>query len=1726
MAVPVGSAYAEFYLAYKDLQGDVDAIKGSLGELRKANDELLESIRGTGAGMAGALRDLQNDVKTLKPLDPIVEGAKEAKKALGKEGVAGEIRKDVGAELRGLKAMLEQHNTYGPIVKQAKAAAAAADQLTEKLQELEAQQRAAKGTGLSREDLNVFFDEQGQTRDSVIVPRALASFEEQQKKHLQRPFGRVSSGVVQTTRIQNLLENAPRGTEAAQIFADSGDVQAAKDLAERAREAHERVAALKREIADLRAELTKSGKVKLDLGSAFIDADQALSIYKASQQEVVALNKEIERTQKEIRAASRDVKAAQKDAAKAVEAEDFVAYAEAEARAEKATESLEQAEAKLVGQQAALEQANIQLAEATDIATYAQERLNKAIGAEPRKRRRSEGGGRDVDAPALDEQIEKDRASRRRINEEQKSHAMELARIKATGEVQAANIATENTGKIQAARIEAEGIVEAERLRSEAAVTNVAKEYAAAVEKAQIESVGKVERERIAAADRQQRQQKKIVADAEKQGLASFTRLQTVQIAAANKIAVVQERFRLRAEERAQKAAAKAAAGTTGGGGAAGGRGTGLTDLEAANVARLRAIGTERTYAQALDIVRRRMADVNTTLLQRTNLERLQARITQQVGRLNRDTGGNFLTRARGQWIEFAGAMGLATSVAEGFAMALRSIKQGFDTFRNTEETTRTLGVFLNSVDRGNRVMEGAIQFGRQYGFVQQEMTQAASTLAPQIRLSNVALEKQLEIVARLTSRQPSQGFEGAAFAIGELAAGDIQSMRDRFNIPGEAARRMKADVEAGMDVFVVLDQTLNRLGVTNEVLGQRMEGTNGQVRTLAAGWDQYRVALGEALGAGGGILAFFGRLFSMAAQATRIMILLGRVSVQWVKDFAATIENIPAPIRALIAGILGIGPAFTAAQARADAFEDQLRTMADGSSLASDEVAHIADAVSVAGNRFSQGMISAAGYAAELRKIAESSNIDLSNVKTPAFGNDLEKASAALQEYQNQMARDPNFAAKNLPQIIAVAQEVARLKALSPVEITVQMRTDFMQAGLQALQSITTESRRATREITDLDEDYNKSVAEGGRERVRIWVDAARDISRATADFRAGEERADRDFNQGQTRQARDFQRGLDRSDRDFNQGRARQARDFQRGLDRSDRDFRQSQQRSYAEYLAGIQRMTRDFNQSQAEQLADFGRSQERSRQAFLRSEATAERDYNRDRARALRDYEQEERKAETEHADELVKIREDADEKLIEIQRNTRDQLQRLQRDFDVDRRRASEDYELERAVLLAEGRLAEARVLESRFRVEQRRAEEDLSRGRSDVVDEGDKSTAETISDREKALAEARTTYDLQRQERQAAWNQMRADQQADYDLARQDAQAAYDLQQQEAAADFALSRERAQAAHAQQLADAQAAYVKSRDEAIAARKQARDDAIADNELANADANADRAQARQDALDDQAQARQDAIDDRNQARTDAQTDHAKAMQDREQQAREQQALLDQKLGEQEDTYKTTRQRILDDLDLFVKEERRKLNETAQDMIKVRQLVEAGIPEEQAQLIVAVQRNNQEWRRVLGDMGKIAGMEGITAGVSWMAQLGQALIEGAKAVDRILQPDNRGGLPYPGYSAPAQRPAPPHIGLPHAPPPVPGASGGGGGAWANAYELPVSMRSTQQAAQRPIVIQINAPVEMDGRTVGQMVAPHVAHQFEGDLEVTAQVIEGAYTPGVSQAAFRRPS
>lgn len=1606
MAVPVGSAFAEFYLEYQSLRGSVDEIKSSLGELREANDQLLASIRDTGEGMAAAMKTAAGDLKTLKPFDSVVQDAQRARKNV--KQTSQDMTRDVAADLKALKSSLESNPTYAPLIKSAQEASATADKLSEKLTELKLKEEAVAKSGLTRADLSVFFDAEGRTRDARAVPYAQADAATRDRPALQRPGGRVMDTNAQRAEIERLLENVPQGTAAARL---GSDVEAAKALAESTRDAYDEVASLERQVAELRKTIQETGTLKVDIGESFRDADEALTAYNADLAKVAVANTEVAKTQAEInrlrQLGQKALGVAEREDEKGAAGDEKKIIANFKV-AEKAARDLEAQEASLIGQQQGLDAANANLANSINLVAFAQERLNKAIGSEPGRRSQKSPAEIGGNAPRIDKAIEQEAAARQRAAEEEIRHSHELAEIRLRGEQEVTAIREQNIAKIKQAEIEAAATVDAEIRRGETSRAVVAEEHQAAIDKENINAAGKIERERIAGVTRLAALEKKALDDRAKEEARHINRGAEEEQRKLSKIEQIRERFRLRAEERDKRAATRAAQAAQGG--------TGFTREETALVAKLRA---EKEYAVALDIVKRKLDAVNLSEVQRLNLGRLQAQITNQMNRTPGGGGGPppWLNTARSQFLQLAGAIGLATSAAELFAAALRQLKAGFDTLVKTDETRRAIGVFIDNIDRGNRVMDTAIDFGRQYGYVQGEMAEAARVLAPQVRLSNVALEKQFEIVARLATRNPDQGFTGAAFAIGELSAGDIQSMRDRFNIPAQAAREMKAQIESGMDVFVVLDKTLARLGITSEALGQRMQGTAGQVRSFTSGWDQLRTALASTATDGAPILGFFGKLLSTVAASYRIFLLTSRAYAEMfggLGRIARAVASMPVlfgawgeSVRRLLPLLKLLGP-----------FEEVFRAMVSGENNVSGATERVSDAMSVAKNRFNEGRISAAGYAKELRRIADTSHIDLSGaIVPPEAKGSLEQLTNLLDDYHRRAALDPGFAAKNLPQIIAVADEIVRLKALSPIVITAELRMEFAKAGLQALQNIVSETQKVTDQVQQLDSDYTDTVNKGARDRARIWTDAAKDIARIDRDYYAQRAKADRDFNAQM----------------------ARQARDFQRSLDRSDRDFRRGQQRQYADYLESITRSTRD---------------------------------YNRGRSRALRDHEQEERKAEADHTQDLVKIRQDADDKLVEIQKNTRDRLKELRRDFDVDRKRETEDFELERAVLLAEGRVAEARVLESRHRVEQRRAEEDLARGVSDVVDEGDKQGADVQTQRDKQLAEAQKGYDDARKERQAAWDQMRTDQQSDFDL---------------------------------QLEDARAAYVKARDQAAADRKQARDDAIADNALARADS----------------------IADREKARNEADADHEKALGDRRQQAREAATQLDQTLNDEKVKYEKQRQAILDNLDQYVANQKTKLAEAAEDMIATRRLVESGIPLEQAELIVAVQRNNAEWQRVLGDMGDIAGFEGVHAATDWMRQLGNAMIEGAKQVDQIIQPPKIS----PGPRVPA-RPVP-VLPAPNAPParPAPRTDIEMGGRSIGAYipyAVPVAAPPGAAAAadsQRPIFIQLQAGVSMDGQSVGRLVAPVVATVFEQDLEVSAQVVESAFTPGVHQRAFRRP-
>lgn len=226
------------------------------------------------------------------------------------------------------------------------------------------------------------------------------------------------------------------------------------------------------------------------------------------------------------------------------------------------------------------------------------------------------------------------------------------------------------------------------------------------------------------------------------------------------------------------------------------------------------------------------------------------------------------------------GMVGLATKVGGlatayfGLSQVASAATEGFVLTAGLDQSRRSIGTLMRDVEKGNKVYQDAIKWGREFGFTQQEMASSTAAAATILRDSNQTTEKSLEVLARLASLNPAEGIEGAVVAVKELASGDIVSLAERFNISKDAARAMKDEIAAGADPIAVLDKALSDMGVSSEVLANRMEGPNGAILRMKQSGEDAKLALGNLLismGAPQVLEAFAGGLNNIAAGLQHI---------------------------------------------------------------------------------------------------------------------------------------------------------------------------------------------------------------------------------------------------------------------------------------------------------------------------------------------------------------------------------------------------------------------------------------------------------------------------------------------------------------------------------------------------------------------------------------------------------------------------------------------------------------------------------------------------------------------------------------------------------------------------------------------------------------------------------------------------------------------------------------
>lgn len=957
--------------------------------------------------------------------------------------------------------------------------------------------------------------------------------------------------------------------------------------------------------------------------------------------------------------------------------------------------------------------------------------------------------------------------------------------------------------------------------------------------------------------------------------------------------------------------------------------------------AEIRAAKSTRDYVTALRLLNEQLqlAVPNSTRFHN---------ITAQIATTQRQQAGAW-GAVIGSLKQLVGPLTVATIAFKVLRETWQNLVEGTKLNAELQQAERGLGALFNSTLRANVTMRDAIAFGRQYGLTMKEMGEAAQEAGILMQTSSASAKETLEVLGRLQTRAPGKSFSDAVRSIAELQSGQLQSIQRVFNIPAKFAQAMRDAIESGIDPIQAVDSVLNKLGQTSAVLQSRNQGLSKAINDVGLASERYRSSLAKLVeGPANRFLVWAASAVNAIAKVQEGMAQLDKTDA---RDFAAgfraafkdyqqagsgqNINPLANFIDVAARSLLVFGAAGESARIKHQknmeqmTFSvDELRKHAEEAIPAlrgiipddnapktyAEQLENVNNRTNALINLYNQGGAATDRIAASFDKLevagkriqAEDTLNVVKNIKRDFPETEVQLAilQQRLIEFQALGKTDPKLAASYIPQIKAIFNEIRALEALSPIDITIQLR--LVQIG--AVANIAGEMRSAMEKLNndllaEQESYYDKvadlSIAAGAREtayqadRAKMITTYDNEVLASTVNFAAdrgklvsqqakealdaevefGEQRVaaaqqfaaqlgalEVNYGRQRSRAVRDFGRQMASAEADFGLQRQKTLDDYGRQMARAERDYGQQRARAIRDFGRQMERSERDYNQSRAAALADHERQLQRSERDYRQNLARTARDFQRQNERADRDFQ----RSEARTLEEFNRQRADAiKEAQKDEEKATKDhlkELQRMQRDYEVDRQRATEDFELERATLLAEGRIAEAQVLASRFQVEQRRAAEDQARARSDAGDE----FGSGRKDAQDALAE-------QLQRAQEDFDRARAQRKEDFDLQRQDAQQAYDWQLEDAAAaraqqladeaaDWARQREQEASQHAQQRADAKQAFDWQQEDAAAAYEQMRRDAA--TQLALQLKEAEEAYGRQVAAANQAFAQQQA------------------------------------------------------------------------------------------------------------------------------------------------------------------------------------------------------------------------------------------------------------------------
>ncbi|SDN15321.1 hypothetical protein [Acetanaerobacterium elongatum] len=201
------------------------------------------------------------------------------------------------------------------------------------------------------------------------------------------------------------------------------------------------------------------------------------------------------------------------------------------------------------------------------------------------------------------------------------------------------------------------------------------------------------------------------------------------------------------------------------------------------------------------------------------------------------DAGGGLNTIMN----RLTGMITLAYAGRKAFDLMMSALNTS--ALQKTQETT--FQALLKNDKVGSQLYQYVGQYAQKSALGREDIAKGVTSFLSTTRDLN-QIERLIKMTERLYAKDPTQGAQGAVFALKEVLAGDVVSMRDRYGITGfsgEKIRNMSAQGDtAGMLDYI--DQQLNRFGATQEVVDRNFAGLLTQANVFAS---NMKTAIGDA---------------------------------------------------------------------------------------------------------------------------------------------------------------------------------------------------------------------------------------------------------------------------------------------------------------------------------------------------------------------------------------------------------------------------------------------------------------------------------------------------------------------------------------------------------------------------------------------------------------------------------------------------------------------------------------------------------------------------------------------------------------------------------------------------------------------------------------------------------------------------------------------------------------